>query len=182
MARRAQPPPSTHRTHLPAVLARSLLVSALMAGPVACTRHPAAPAGEAVVVRAVDGDTIDVHVGGHPERVRLLGIDTPETVKPDTPVQCWGPEASARAKHLLPPGTRVLLVRDQEARDRYGRLLTYVWRERDRLFVNASLVAGGYARTLSIEPNTARRAQLGALEAEARAHRRGLWGSCPLPP
>jgi micrococcal nuclease len=133
----------------------------------------------AQVTHVVDGDTIDVSVaGGAPERVRLLGIDTPETVKPNTPVQCFGPEASARTKALLPPGTAVVLQRDAEARDRYGRLLAYVWRRRDGLFVNRSLVTDGFARILSIEPNIAHRSDLGAARAEAATAGRGLWGTC----
>ena len=77
--------------------------------------------------RVVDGDTIDVELGGHAERVRLLGIDTPETDEPGKPVQCYGKEASAAHQaELLPAGTAVRLERDVEARDRYGRLLAYV--------------------------------------------------------
>lgn len=133
----------------------------------------------ATVVHVVDGDTLDVRVAGQVERVRLLGIDTPETVKPGTPVQCYGPEASNRTKRLLPPGTSVLIQRDQEARDRYARLLVYLWRAADGLFVNRSLVADGYARTLSISPNTAHRADLAAAAAAADRADRGLWGRCP---
>jgi micrococcal nuclease len=131
------------------------------------------------VVHVVDGDTVDVEFPHGPrERVRLLGVDTPETVKPHTPVQCFGPEASDRTKALLPTGTAVVVQRDREARDRYGRLLVYLWRRTDGLFVNRSLVADGYARTLSIAPNTAHRADLGAAAAAASAHRQGLWGRC----
>ncbi|QXC61451.1 thermonuclease family protein [Aquihabitans sp. G128] len=127
----------------------------------------------------VDGDTIDLaFAAGGSERGRLLGIDTPETVKPNTPVQCFGPEASARTKELLAPGTRVLVQRDSEARDRYGRLLVYVWRAEDGLFVNRSLVVDGFARTLSIAPNTSHRADLAAASSAAAAAHRGLWGSC----
>lgn len=134
----------------------------------------------AQVTHVVDGDTVDLDLpDGTTERARLLGIDTPETVKPDTPVQCFGPEASARTKALLPVGTAVLVQRDAEARDRYGRLLVYLWRAKDQLFVNRSLVDDGFARTLSIEPNTAHRADLGAAAAGARAAGRGLWGTCP---
>ena len=106
----------------------------------------------AYVLRAVDGDTIEVRLHGRDEYVRYIGVDTPETVKPDTPVQCFGPEASRHTKDLLPPGTGVLLQRDEEPRDRYGRLLAYLWRARDHRFVNRDLVAEGFARTLSIEP------------------------------
>ena len=133
----------------------------------------------ATVTHVVDGDTVDLDVGGSAERARLLGIDTPETVKPNAPVDCFGPEASARTKELLPPGTAVVVQRDREARDRYGRLLVYLWRTRDRLFVNGSLASDGYARTLSIEPNTSHRADLAARVAVARAARAGLWRTCP---
>jgi micrococcal nuclease len=137
------------------------------------------PALPATVVHVVDGDTLDVEVaGGSRERVRLLGVDTPETVKPNTPVQCFGPEASRHTKDLLPPGTGVLLQRDEEPRDRYGRLLAYLWRARDHRFVNRDLVAEGFARTLSIEPNTAYRATLSADQDAARRARAGLWGAC----
>lgn len=137
---------------------------------------------EAVVRSVVDGDTIEVSFGGGTgERVRLLGIDTPETVKPDAPVDCFGPEASAATKDLLEPGTTVIVQRDTEARDRYGRLLGYIWRT-DGTFVNRVLVADGFARTLSIAPNTAHRGDLAAAAAEARAAGRGLWASCPPAP
>ena len=166
-----------------ATIATSL---ALLAG---CTHRPRVatarlPDGgaalRATVTHVVDGDTVDLRTpGGDTERGRLLGIDTPETVKPNAPVGCYGPEASARTKSLLPPGTPVLVQRDEEARDRYGRLLVYLWRARDGLFVNGSLVTDGFARILSIEPNTAHRADLGAAASAARAAGRGLWGTCP---
>jgi micrococcal nuclease len=133
----------------------------------------------ATVIEVVDGDTLDVRIGGQRERLRLLGIDTPETVKPDSPVECFGPEASAYAGELLPPGTDVLLQRDRQARDRFGRLLAYLWRASDGRFVNEAMLAGGYARLLVIEPNTVRRPALAAAASEARAARVGLWGSCP---
>src|SRR5690348_2856653 len=96
--------------------------------------------GKATVVRVVDGDTIVVHINGSDETVRILGIDTPETHKPDTPVECFGPQASDRMTALLPKGTTVRLVRDVEARDRYGRLLAYVYRDSDGLFVDLTMV------------------------------------------
>lgn len=132
----------------------------------------------ATVAQVVDGDTLRVEVAGAIEDVRLLGIDTPETVHPSKPVQCWGPEASARTHELLPEGTEVLLQRDAEARDRYGRLLVYAWRRTDHLFVNRALVAEGQARTLAIAPNTAHQATLAAAEHDARTREAGLWGAC----
>jgi len=111
------------------------------------------------VAHVVDGDTAVVDFGPVTETVRFIGINTPETVKPNAPVECFGPEASARAKTLLPEGTEVRVERDAEPRDVYGRLLGYVYRAEDGLFVNLTLVAGGYAEPLSIEPNTAHRSE-----------------------
>ena len=116
----------------------------------------------ATVVKVIDGDTIDLRFGDTIERVRLIGIDTPETVKPNTPVQCYGPEASAHTKSLLPKGTAVTVERDLEPRDTYGRLLLYVHRAADQLFVNLDLAQGGFARALTIPPNTAHQADFAA--------------------
>lgn len=127
------------------------------------------------VARVVDGDTIEVTLDGSEEDVRYIGIDTPETVKPDTPVECFGPEASER-NHELVDGERVRLVFDRERRDVYGRLLAYVYAGEE--FVNAKLIAGGYARTLEIEPNTAHAEQFDELQQQAAAAGRGLWGAC----
>lgn len=130
-----------------------------------------------------DGDTVVVDFGSAgTERVRLLGIDTPETVKPGSPVECWGPEASARAEELLPPGTAILAQRDEEARDRYGRLLLYLWRAEDGLFINRLLLEEGHAVTLAIAPNNTYRSTFSATQATARAAERGLWGHCDEPP
>lgn len=143
------------------------------------SRGEPSPPGTGTVVHVVDGDTVEVRLGRRSEMVRLLGIDTPETVKPGAPVDCFGPEASARTKELLAAGTEVRLTRDAEVRDRFDRLLAYVVRARDDLFVNRALVADGYARTLSIAPNDAHRSDLAAAEREARSAGRGLWAACP---
>src|SRR4051794_18049746 len=129
------------------------------------------------VVRVVDGDTIHVRLGGVEEKVRYIGIDTPESVKPGTPVQCFAKRASAYNERLV-GGERVRVVRDAEARDRYGRLLAYVYRARDGLFVNAELVRGGYAQPLTIPPNVAHAEQFRRLAAAARRAGRGLWSAC----
>lgn len=165
-----------------------LLLALAIVVPVGCTR-PARPSVTTVpgtsvrgvaatVTHVVDGDTVDLTLPGGNERARLLGIDTPETVKPDAPVECFGPEASARTKALLPERTEVVVQRDEEARDRYGRLLVYLWRRDDGLFVNRTLVVDGYARTLSIAPNRAHAGDLAAAAAEARRRGAGLWGAC----
>ena len=136
------------------------------------------PAEGTFVVDVIDGDTIRVRIDGHTDDVRLLGIDTPETVHPTKPVECFGPEASARTHELLTPGTAVLLERDTEARDHYGRLLAYVVRAHDGLFVNLALVDEGFAEVLTIAPNVAHTDALSAAAAEARREGRGLWSAC----
>lgn len=130
------------------------------------------------VVRVVDGDTIVVRVAHRHETVRLIGIDTPETVKPDTPVECYGTQASALTARLLPEGTSVRLQRDVEARDDYGRLLAYVHRVSDDLFVNLALAEVGAARPLAIAPNTANADAIVAAAHRAKTARLGLWGAC----
>jgi micrococcal nuclease len=156
----------------------ALIVALAIALPLA-VRHAIAgnapPPARGVVERVVDGDTVIVRAGGGEERVRLLGIDTPETVDPDRPVGCFGPQASAYAKHLL-TGQSVSLVYDRELHDRYDRLLAYVYLR--GVFVNARLVELGYARTLSIPPNTAHAGELAGLERRAALAGRGLWGAC----
>ena len=135
-------------------------------------------ASNALVVGVVDGDTIDAVVDGRRERIRLIGIDTPETLKADTPVECYGPEASARTEALLPASTPIRLERDIEPRDAFGRLLAYVYRATDGLFVNLHLVAGGFARPLPFEPNTAHADTLAGAAASARSQSLGLWAAC----
>ena len=131
------------------------------------------------VERVIDGDTLVVRLGDRSERVRYIGVDTPETVKPNTPVQCFGPAAhDLNAQVLGGAGGALRLRFDRELRDRYGRLLAYVYRARDGLFVNAQLVRAGAARTLRIAPNTSHAVDLAALQSSARAARRGLWGAC----
>ena len=142
------------------------------------------PDADGRIARVIDGDTVDVDfvVDGRTvtDRVRLIGIDTPETKKPDTPVECFGPEASARTEQLLPEGTEVRVVLDVEERDDYGRILAYVYRVADDVFVNRQLLADGMARVLPIRPNVSLATELQAAEAEARRALRGLWGACPL--
>jgi len=129
----------------------------------------------ALVTRVVDGDTVEARIGGKVEDVRYIGVDTPETVKPGEPVQCFGPQASA-FNHRLVEGRRVRLVFGVERRDVYGRLLAYVYL--GRRFVNATLVRRGLARTLTIPPNDRYAPLLRRLELRAGRAGRGLWGAC----
>ncbi|MEA2246239.1 MAG: micrococcal nuclease [Solirubrobacteraceae bacterium] len=129
------------------------------------------------VVRVVDGDTIRVRIGSREERVRYIGVDTPESKRPGTPLQCFAVRAAEENERLV-GGERVRLVRDVQDRDRFGRLLAYVYRVRDGVFVNAALVRGGFARPLRISPDVRFAARFAALAAEARRAGRGLWNAC----
>lgn len=137
--------------------------------------------GEATVVSVTDGDTIRVRLAGVEEKVRLIGIDTPETRGPGGLRECFGREASGRTKDLLPEGTPVRIERDVEARDRYDRLLAYVYRREDGLFVNLALARDGYAAVLTIPPNVAHAEEFRAAVADARQAGRGLWSACGGP-
>jgi len=165
---------------LGAVVLLAVLAAVLIFGSGA-ENDPAGPGpgfadgAEAEVTRVVDGDTIEVELPAGEEDVRLIGVDTPETVKPGEPVQCFGPEASAFTKDLL-EGETVRLEFDRELRDVYDRLLAYVYV--GDVFANAELIEGGFARTLEIEPNTSRAAELARLQQAAGRAGRGLWGAC----
>jgi micrococcal nuclease len=132
-------------------------------------------ASTARVERVVDGDTIVVRIDGRAERVRYIGVDTPESVKPGVRVQCFAKAATAENRRLV-LGRAVRLEYDAEARDRYGRLLAYVWR--DDVLVNAELVRLGYGKPLEIAPNLAHAAELRRLASGARRAGRGLWSRC----
>jgi len=136
--------------------------------------EPSGGATTVAVTSVVDGDTVHATIDGVDESIRYIGIDTPE-VDPSIGVECFGEEASARNKELV-GGERVRLVFGAEERDRYGRLLAYVF-VGDEL-INAELVRGGYAQTLEIEPNTDRAALFERLEREAASAGRGLWEAC----
>jgi endonuclease YncB( thermonuclease family) len=127
----------------------------------------------AKVERVVDGDTFIAGVKGRRERIRVIGVDTPESVDPNRPDEPYGEEASNFAKHYL-DGATVRLAGDVEPRDRYGRMLAYVWLE-DGTFWNALLAAEGYAQQLTIPPNVTYADLFRRLVGEAREHDRGLW-------
>jgi micrococcal nuclease len=123
-----------------------------------------------------DGDTIRVRLGsGRVERVRYIGIDTPETEKPDAPGECYADRAQAFNERLVRDGD-VELELDVDERDRYGRLLAYVYA--GPVLVNAELVRAGYATQLTVPPNVRFETRFGRLARDARRANRGLWGSC----
>jgi endonuclease YncB( thermonuclease family) len=138
--------------------------------------------GAAEVIHVIDGDTIDVQIGGREERVRLIGIDTPETKKPNSPIECFGPEASAFTASLLPIGTRVRIERDLVGRDDYGRLLGYVYVDdvdgTIDTFVNMEIIRQGYATPLTIEPNSTYAREFASAAGEAEVAGLGLWTAC----
>ncbi len=135
--------------------------------------------GWPIVDHVVDGDTIGVAFpDGRVETVRLLGVDTPETVDPSRPEQCFGAEASAFVAALVPPGTEVRLERDIDARDRYGRLLAYVFRSDDDRFVNAELLRSGMADLSIYQPNDGYVELFRTSLRQAKTEGAGLWTAC----
>lgn len=133
------------------------------------------PGVDAVVTRTVDGDTVEVRLAGAEEDVRYIGVDTPESVAPGQPVECFGKAASEFNRRLV-EGEHVRLVFGAERRDHYGRLLAYVYL--GDTFVNAKLVRRGLARTLAISPNTDHAGLFDRLEQRAANAGRGLWRAC----
>jgi micrococcal nuclease len=130
------------------------------------------------VVRVIDGDTVRVRVGSATRTVRYIGVDTPETVKPGEPVQCFGKQASAYNRRVV-EGRRVRLQFGPERHDRYGRLLAYVYlTDESGRSVNAQIVAHGYGRVLAIAPNTAHLRPYLRLERRAKRRGLGLWSAC----
>ena len=131
----------------------------------------------ATVVRVVDGDTAQMELqnGGEEEGVRFIGVDTPESVAPGQPVECFGKKASRFTTGLI-EGEEVVLRFGAERRDVYDRLLAYVYLDGE--FVNAELVRLGYARTLEIAPNVDYADRFARLQQAAANAGRGLWGSC----
>jgi micrococcal nuclease len=129
----------------------------------------------AVVVKAIDGDTVDVRIGARTDTIRLLGVDTPETHHPTKPVQCFGPEAAAYTARRL-TGRTVELEDDVETHDVYGRHLAYLSVDGHRF--NDELLELGYARLLVIPPNGAHARTMLSEELAAKRAHRGLWGAC----
>jgi len=175
-------------------LAPAFLFLLFLAGWTACTeyaaRQPEATTATSsgdveTITRVVDGDTFSTDQSG---TIRIIGVDTPETVKPNAPVDCFGPQASAYAKRRLRKGLTVTLVAEQRGgqpdgrksaqTDRYGRRLAYVYLT-DGTFWNLDLVANGYARARQYKPNDDHAAEFEAAQAKAKAAGKGLWGACP---
>ncbi len=130
-----------------------------------------------LVTKVVDGDTIEV-LGGR--KVRLLGVDTPETVDPRKSVQCFGKEASNKTKELL-NGKEVILQKDVSETDKYKRLLRFVFlplKDGNYLFIDDYLIREGYGKVLTIPPDVKYADQFLEAQIQARESKKGLWGSC----
>ena len=127
-----------------------------------------------LVTRVVDGDTIEIETG---QKVRYIGIDTPETVDPRKSVQCFGKEAASKNRELV-EGKRARLEKDVSETDKYGRLLRYVYV--GDTFVNEILVKEGYAFSSTYPPDVKYQSLFQAAEKEAQQAGRGLWGTCGL--
>ena len=145
------------------------------------TPESSADGSNATVERIIDGDTLIADINGRSERVRLLGIDTPESVAQNRPDQCFGEESSRYLTFLLPEGTPITLTLDEEPRDQYDRLLAYVVRSDDQLFVNLDLLEQGYADVLIYPPNDFYADLFRDAERVAVSAGVGLWGVCGGP-
>ena len=134
------------------------------------------------VIKVVDGDTIAISMNGKSETIRLIGIDTPETVDPRTAVQCFGKEATAKLKSII--GKRVGIERDEREgeRDKYDRLLAYIYTE-EGLFLNKYMIEQGFAFEYTYDDPYKYQKEFKAAQADAKAKKRGLWapGACPEP-
>jgi micrococcal nuclease len=131
------------------------------------------PTFETTVTRVVDGDTFHASINNRDETFRLILVDTPETVKPNTPVQPWGKEASFYTKSVLKPGTKVVIERDAQERDQYGRILAYVYVNGKML--NETLLEKGLARVAVFPPNTRYVDEFRQLQEKAKQQKLGIW-------
>jgi micrococcal nuclease len=150
---------------------RALALLALLLAAAPSAGH-AATTLEATVVRVVDGDTVHVRVGERAEKVRYIGVNTPELHHPSKGEEPGGRAAHALNRRLV-EGKRVRLELDVQSHDRYGRLLAYVWA--GETMINAELIRLGYAQVMTIPPNVRHQALFVKLQREAREARRGLW-------
>lgn len=139
-----------------------------------------------IVRRVVDGDTVQLtypnDTWNHYYVTRIVGINAPESVKPNSPVECYGPEASKRLKELLPVGSVVYAERDVTDEDQYGRRLRHIWildaDTNEAFLVSEILVRGGYADARQYRPDDLFDGELSSAEKDAQHDNTGLWGAC----
>jgi micrococcal nuclease len=166
----------------------ALAAAVLLAAAAAAAADAQAGLLQATIVRWTDGDTVAARLGASAARVRLIGIDTPEASasgraarqaaelnRDVATIVALGRAAKAAAERLAPPGTAVRVELDVQTRDRYGRLLAYLWLHDGRM-INEELVRAGYAMVLTVPPNVKYADRLLRAQQDARGNRRGLWG------
>ncbi len=164
------------------MLVVAVVLSGCTSGGSAAVTSPSRSGTDATVVRVIDGDTIVASLDGAEETIRLLNVDTPETKKPNTPVECLGPEATGYLRQRLPAGTRVQLEYDVERTDRYDRTLAGVYLEGD--LVNADVAREGLGVAVLFEPNRRFHAEVLAAQEEALEDEAGLFSAaveCTVP-
>lgn len=165
-------------TVLGAIIALIGFITGRISSPITPTSQNSQP----LVSRVIDGDTIELDNG---DKVRYIGIDTPETLDPRKPVQCFGKNASGKNKELV-EGKPVWLVKDVSDKDKYGRLLRYVYLgdpgQGSSVFVNLELVRQGFAHSSTYPPDIKYQEKFIEAEREARDAGRGLWSSCQILP
>ncbi len=146
------------------------------------TSQPSESAKEYLVTKVIDGDTIEVSSDGVSQKIRYIGVNTPETVKPNSPVECFGKEASAYNKSLV-EGKKVTFEKDVSETDRYNRTLRYVYvkdSDGNSVMVNKKLVDEGYAYSSTFPPDVKYQQVFTQSEQDARKVNRGLWAKCPI--
>lgn len=160
------------------IVGAAITLALVLRGGGAAAPPPTLPSDAGVVEWVIDGDTVDITIGGVEERVRLIGIDTPEAHTETGVAECFGNEAWAFTREQLAVGTQVRLERDVVGRDDYGRLLAYVFRVDDGVMVNELIIAGGFARPLTIRPNDFYGDRFVAAATAAERGDLGLWAAC----
>ena len=154
----------------------SLLALLVVSLPSSGGTQPPNASSSATVISVVDGDTFDANIQGKKYRVRLIGVDTPETKHPTKQIACYGPEASRYLSTLLPKGIKVVLRLDKEWKDKYGRMLAYVYV--NNLFVNLNLVEKGFAVPMKYYPNVTHANEFQLAADKAQASNIGRWKVC----
>lgn len=163
--------------HRAALRGSHALAATLAVATLGCS--PSLDADTAVIASVIDGDTVVVEIAGTTERVRLIGIDTPELARDGEPAECGAELATMALSALIPVGSTVAVSREVVGRDHYGRLLAHLAPDGSSDPVSLTMAESGYADALAIEPNTMLADRIDAAVRSARTARRGLWGMCP---
>lgn len=173
-----KPPVAIHNTVAPATIPAATWTPLQPSPTLSPSPTPSQVREPARLVRVIDGDTLEVELKGQSERVRLIGVDSPETNRGPL---CYGAEAAEKAQQLLGASDgRVMLEKDVSERDRYGRLLRYVWLpgQGEPTMLNLEMAKQGYARAATYPPDVKHQQHFEEAEAQARTQNLGLWGAC----